>query len=53
MCMCSTLCVFWDAVDVVDAFDREGDVSLCFEEGEGADVWCGDGVYGDKLGLHL
>ena len=53
MGVCSSLCVFRDAVDVVDAFDREGDVTLCFEEGEGADVWCGDGCDWDYWNIHF
>jgi len=40
-------------MDIVDAFDGEGEVSLCFEEGEGTYVWGGYSVYGDKVGLHL
>ena len=49
----SSLCVFRDAVDVIDAFDGEGDVTLCFEEGEGANVRCGNGCDWDCSELHL
>ena len=40
-------------MDVIEAFDGEWDVTLCFEEREGADVWGGDSFDWDYWEIHV